>query len=36
MTKASFTGQSERMSDLLGFVYTDVCEPMSSMARDSF
>jgi hypothetical protein len=36
MTKASFTGQSERTSDLLGFVYTDVCEPMSSMARDSF
>jgi hypothetical protein len=33
MTKASFTDQSERASDLLGLVHTDVCGPMSSVAR---
>jgi hypothetical protein len=31
-----FTGQSERSSDLLGLVHTDVCEPMSSIARGGF
>jgi transposase InsO family protein len=36
MTKASFTGQSERTSDLLGLVHTDVCGPMSSVARGDF
>jgi hypothetical protein len=36
MTKAHFTGQSERTSDLLGFVHTDVCGPMSSIARGDF
>jgi hypothetical protein len=30
MTKPHFTGLSERMSDLLGVVHTDVCGPMSS------
>jgi hypothetical protein len=36
MTKAPFTGQSERVSDLLGLVHTDVCGPMSSVARGGF
>jgi hypothetical protein len=36
MTKAPFTSQSERVSDLLGLVHTDVCGPMSSVARGSF
>jgi hypothetical protein len=36
ITKPPFTGQSERTSDLLGLVHTDVCGPMSSVARDGF
>jgi hypothetical protein len=36
MTKESFTGQSERVSDLLGLLHTDVCEQMSSVARTGF
>jgi hypothetical protein len=36
MTKAPFTSQSERASDLLGLVHTDVCGPMSSIARGGF
>jgi hypothetical protein len=36
MTKACFTGQSERASDLLGLVHTNVCEPISSVARCGF
>jgi uncharacterized protein YuzB (UPF0349 family) len=36
MTKVPFTGHSERASDLLGLVHTDVCGPMSSIARGRF
>jgi hypothetical protein len=36
MTKISFTGKSERASDLLGLVHTDVCGPMSFIARGGF
>jgi hypothetical protein len=36
ITKSPFTGQSERASDLLGLVHTDVCGPMSSVARGGF
>jgi hypothetical protein len=36
MTKALFTGQSERASDLLRPVHTDICGPMSSVARGDF
>jgi hypothetical protein len=36
MTKAPFPGQSERASDLLGLIHTDVCGPMSSVARGGF
>jgi hypothetical protein len=36
MTKAPFTGQSERSSNLLGLVHTDVCGPMSFVARGGF
>jgi hypothetical protein len=36
MTKAPFTGQSERVSALLELIHTDVCGPMSSVARGSF
>ena len=33
MTKTPFTGTGERASDLLGLVHTDVCGPMSTIAR---
>jgi hypothetical protein len=36
MTKAPFTAHSERVSDLLGLVHTDVCGTMSSIARGGF
>jgi hypothetical protein len=36
MTKAPFTGQSERASDLLGLVHTDICGPMSFVASGGF
>jgi hypothetical protein len=36
MTKAPFTGQSERVSGLLGLVHTDVCRPMSYVAKGGF
>jgi hypothetical protein len=36
MTKAPFTSQSERASDLLGLIHTDVCGPMNSVARGGF
>jgi transposase InsO family protein len=36
MTKAPFIGQSERVTDLLGLVHTDICGPMSSGARGGF
>jgi hypothetical protein len=36
LTKAPFTGQSERASDLLGLVHTDVCGLMSYVARGGF
>jgi hypothetical protein len=36
ITKAPFTGQSERASDLLGLVHTDVCGPMSYVDRGGF
>jgi hypothetical protein len=36
MPKAPFTGHSERASDLLGLVHTDVCVPMCSIARGGF
>jgi hypothetical protein len=36
MTIAPFTGQSERSTDLLGLVHTDVCGPMSSVATGDF
>jgi hypothetical protein len=36
MTKAFVTGQSERASDLMTLVYTDVCGPMSYVSRGGF
>jgi hypothetical protein len=36
MTKAPFTSQSERASDLLGLIHIDVCGQMSSIARCGF
>jgi hypothetical protein len=36
MTKAPFTGFPERASDLLELVHTDVCGPMSTIARGGF
>jgi len=36
MTKTPFTGFPERASDLLELIHTDVCGPMSSIARGGF
>jgi hypothetical protein len=36
MTKAPFIGKSERVSDLLGLVHSDVCGSMSSVPRVVF
>ena len=36
MTKAPFTGQSERANDLLSLIHTDVCGPLSSLARGGY
>jgi hypothetical protein len=36
MTKAPFTSQSERASDLLGLAHTDVCGPMSFVVIGGF
>ena len=33
MTKAPFTGQGEKTSGLLGLIHTDVCSPISWIAR---
>jgi hypothetical protein len=33
MTKAPFTGQGERASDLLGLIHTDMCGPLNIPAR---
>ena len=36
MTKAPFAGHSEKASDLLGLIHTDVCGPISSIARGGY
>jgi hypothetical protein len=36
MTKAPFTSQSDKASDLLELVHTDVCGPMSFVAKCDF
>lgn len=36
MTKAPFTGHSERAKDLLELIHTDVCGPMSINARGNY
>lgn len=36
MTKAPFTGQTERASDLLALIHTYACGPMSTTARGGF
>ena len=36
MTKPPYTKSSERASDLLGLIHTDVCGPMSSIDREGF
>ena len=36
ITKTPFTGFTERASDLLELIHTDVCGPMSSTAREGF
>jgi hypothetical protein len=36
LTKSHSIGQSERASDLLGLIHTDVCGPMSYVARGGF
>ena len=36
MTKSPFNKQSERVSDLLGLIHTDVCGPLSTSARGGY
>jgi Reverse transcriptase (RNA-dependent DNA polymerase)/Integrase core domain len=36
MTKAPFIGRGERAGDLLGLIHSDVCGPMSTLARRGF
>jgi hypothetical protein len=36
MMKTPFVGRSERASELLGLIHTNVCEPMNSTARGCF
>ena len=36
MTKAPFGGHSERASDLLGLIHTDVYGPISSISRGGY
>ena len=36
MTKAPFTGNSERANDLLALIHSDVCGPISTSARGGF
>ena len=36
MPKTPFVGQSERASELLGLIHTDVCGPMNSVTRGCF
>ena len=36
MIKTLFTGYRERMSDILDFVYTNVCGPISTQARGGY
>ena len=36
MTKAPFARHSERASDLLGLIHTDVCGPISSISRGGY
>ena len=36
MTKAPFAGHSERASDFLGLIHTDVCGPISPIAREGY
>ena len=36
MTKAPFAGHSEKASDLLGLIHTDVCGPISSISRGGY
>ena len=36
MTKSPFKGKSDRASDILGLVHTDVCGPMSTSAKKGY
>ena len=36
MTKGPFFGHSERASDLLGLIHTDVCGPIRSISKGSY
>ena len=36
ITKAPFARHSERASDLVGLIHTDVCGPISSIARGGY
>ncbi|KAK9671652.1 hypothetical protein RND81_12G045300 [Saponaria officinalis] len=36
MTRSPFTGTSERANDVLAVIHTDVCRPMSTLARGGY
>ena len=36
MTKSPFKEKSERASDVLGLIHTDVCDPMNISARGGY
>ena len=36
MTKSPFTCKSERASDLLGLIHSDICGPINTQARGGF
>ena len=36
MTKSPFTRHGERLTKLLGLMYTDVCGPMTTQAREGY
>ena len=36
MTKTPFIGHGKKVSDILDLVHTNICDPMSTQARDGY
>ena len=36
MTKSSFTGHGDRVTELLGLMHTDVCGPTTTQAKEGY